>query len=256
MALSSSLDDEEVVHQAKKYLWRRARYHRDQPWCLTVSLTHPHDPYAAKQEFWDMYEGVEIPLPEITIPQEEQDPHSKRLLQVMDLWGREMTDEQIKRARRGYAANITYVDSKIGELVELLKQADLLEDTIIVFSGDHGDMVGERGLWYKMNYFEDSARVPMVFHYPKKWAPRRVKESVSTIDLFPTFVEMVGGTSSLEADAGIYLEGRSLCKHLSGDGGHDEVIGEYFGEGTISPLFMIRRGPWKVSVALAGRQSS
>jgi choline-sulfatase len=112
-------------------------------------------------------------------------------------------------------------------------------------------MAGERGLWYKMNYFEDSARVPLLFHFPAKWEHRRVKESVSTMDLFPTFVEMVEGSSSLEADAGIYMEGRSLCKHLIGEGGHDEVIGEYFGEGTISPLFMIRRGPWKVRSGLA-----
>jgi choline-sulfatase len=126
------------VYQAKKYIWKRARFHRDQPWCLTVSLTHPHDPYAAKQEFWDMYEGVDIPMPQIDIKQEDQDPHSKRLLQVMDLAGKSLTEDEVRRARRGYAANISYVDSKVGELLEVLKQADLLDNTIIVFSGDHG----------------------------------------------------------------------------------------------------------------------
>ena len=211
-----------------------------QDWC---SFTHPHDPYAAEQSYWDRYEGVDIPLPKVpAIPQDQQDPHSQRLLQVVDLWGKEMTDADIKRARRAYFANCTYVDDKIGQLVKILKDSELLDNTIIVFSGDHGDSLGERGLWFKMSYFEGSARVPMVVYHPQRYAPRRVKESVSTLDILPTFVDMIGA----KLDPALALEGRTLAGHLVGRAGHDEAIGEYMGEGTISPLFMIRRGPWKV----------
>jgi choline-sulfatase len=110
-----------------------------------------------------------------------------------------------------------------------------------MFSGDHGDMLGERGLWYKMSYFENSVRVPMLISHPKQFKPHRVKESVSTLDLMPTLVELVGS----KLVPGLPMDGQSVLPHLYGAGGHDNVFAEYMGEGTIAPLMMIRRGPWK-----------
>lgn len=110
-------------------------------------MTHPHDPYTIEDKFWDMYEDVDIDLPKVTIPQEDQDPHSKRLLKVCDLWDADISDKQVKKARRAYYGAVSYVDDCIGRLLKVLKQCRLDENTIIVFSGDHGDMLGERGLW-------------------------------------------------------------------------------------------------------------
>lgn len=95
-----------------------------------------------------MYEDVEIDLPKVQIPREEQDAHSKRLLKVCDLWDKEFTPDQIKRARRAYYGAVSYVDDCIGRLLRVLKDCGLDKDTIIVFSGDHGDMLGERNLWF------------------------------------------------------------------------------------------------------------
>jgi choline-sulfatase len=92
-----------------------------------------------------------------------------------------------------------------------------------------------------MHWFEMSARVPLLVHAPQRFAAQRVSQSVSTLDLLPTLVELAGG----QLDADLELEGRSLLPHLKGEGGHDEVLGEYMAEGTDSPLMMIRRGPWK-----------
>jgi choline-sulfatase len=86
-----------------------------------------------------------------------------------------------------------------------------------------------------------AARVPLIIHAPDRFAPRKVAHSVSTIDLLPTFVALAGGA----VDAQLPLDGRSLMPHLQGAGGHDEAIGEYMAEGSKTPLFMIRRGPWK-----------
>jgi choline-sulfatase len=162
-------------------------------------------------------------------------------MKVCDLWGEDFTDDQVKRARRAYYGAVSYVDDCIGRLLKTLKQCRFDENTIIVFSGDHGDMLGERGLWYKMNYFENSVRVPLLISDPRRYQPHRVKQNVSTLDILPTLCDLVG-TKPLE---GLPMDGLSLLPHLEGREGHDTVIAEYTGEGTISPLMMIRRGPWK-----------
>jgi choline-sulfatase len=239
---SNQLDfDEEVVFKARQYLYDHVRLTPEQPFCLTVSMTHPHDPYTIPREYWDRYEGVDIPMPRQHIEQSEQDPHSQRLLKVIDLWDKPLPEDKIRDARRAYFGACSYIDDNIGKLLGTLEECGLAEDTLIVFSGDHGDMLGERGLWYKMHWFEMSARVPLLVHAPKRFAAHRVSQSVSTLDLLPTLVELAGG----QVEQGLELEGRSLLPHLKGEGGHDEVLGEYMAEGTLSPLMMIRRGPWK-----------
>nr|WP_288257319.1 choline-sulfatase [uncultured Pseudomonas sp.] len=239
---SNQLDfDEEVVFKARQYLYDHVRMTPDQPFCLTVSMTHPHDPYTIPREYWDRYEGVDIPLPRQHIEQTEQDPHSQRLLKVIDLWDKPLPEDKIRDARRAYFGACSYIDDNIGKLLKTLEECGLAEDTLIVFSGDHGDMLGERGLWYKMHWFEMSARVPLLVHAPQRFTAHRVSQSVSTLDLLPTLVELAGG----QVEQSLELEGHSLLPHLQGKGGHDEVLGEYMAEGTVSPLMMIRRGPWK-----------
>ena len=232
--------DEEVVFKAQQYLFDHIREDGDRPFCLTVSMTHPHDPYTIPKPYWDMYCDEDIPLPE-TPPQASLDPHSQRLLKAYDLWDKPLPVDKIRDARRAYFGACSYIDDNIGKLLQTLEDTGLADDTVIVFSGDHGDMLGERGLWYKMHWFDMAARVPLLVYAPGQFEPARVGAAVSTADLLPTFVELAGGT----LEAGLDLDGRSLVSHLRGEGGHDEVFGEYMAEGTISPLMMIRRGAYK-----------
>ncbi|WP_417561507.1 choline-sulfatase [Marinomonas sp.] len=242
---SNQLDfDDEVVFHANRYLYDYVRSNSARPFCLTVSMTHPHDPYTIPQEYWDRYTDEEIDLPQVRMSKEEQDPHSRRLQDVYAYYDQEISDEDIRKGRRAYYGAISYVDDKIGELLKTLEETGLKDNTIIVFSGDHGDMLGERDLWFKMSFFEGSARVPMIVHYPKQFAPKRVKNSVSTMDLLPTFVDFA--TNSAEFDYPMPIQGRSLVPHLNEDPqAHDEVLGEYFGEGALAPVYMIRRGNYK-----------
>ena len=236
--------DEEVIYKATQYLYDHVRRRGEQPFCLTVSMTHPHDPYAMTKDYWDMYADVDIPLPKTSaIPQDQQDPHSQRVLKCIDLYGHEVPEERIRAARRAYFAACTYVDTQIGKLLSVLDNCGLSEDTIVVFTGDHGDMLGERGLWYKMVWYEMAARVPMIVYAPKRYEAKHVKENVSTMDLLPTFVAMAGAT----LQPNLPLDGISLMPYIAGEAGvkTDTVLGEYMGEGTLSPLIMIRRGRWK-----------
>lgn len=175
---------------------------------------------------------------------EDLDTHSKRLMKVCDLWDQDFTDEQIKRAKRAYYGSVSYVDDCIGKLLATLDEAGLAENTIVIFSGDHGDMLGERGLWYKMSYFESSVRVPLLINYPKWFAPHRVSQNVSTLDLLPTICDLIGSKPAPL----LPMDGVSMLPHLKGENGPDTpdtVFAEYTGEGTVRPMMMIRRGPWK-----------
>ena len=146
---SNQLDfDEEVMFKSTRYLYSQARRPpSSRPFCLTVSLTHPHDPYTIHREYWDRYEEEDIPLPNVKISQEEQDPHSQRLLGVCGLKDANPSDEAIARARRAYFGAMSYVDDNVGKLLSVLKECGMEDDTIVIFSSDHGDMLGERGLW-------------------------------------------------------------------------------------------------------------
>ncbi|KAL8702864.1 MAG: hypothetical protein Q9201_003955 [Fulgogasparrea decipioides] len=244
---SNQLDfDEEVMFKSTRYLYSAARRKpTDRPFCLTVSLTHPHDPYTIHKKHWDRYTDDEIPLPEVDIPEDEQDPHSKRLLHVCELKDRKPPDEAVIRARRAYFGAVSYVDDNVGRLMEVLEECGMAEDTIVIFSADHGDMLGERGLWYKMSWFEGSARVPLIVSYPKRFSPKTVTQNVSATDILPTLVDLAGGA----IDTRLPLDGTSLLPYLEAQGIptnlNNTVYGEYAGEGTIAPLMMIRRGPWK-----------
>lgn len=146
---SNQLDfDEEVMFKCTRYLYEAARRPpSDRPWCLTVSLTHPHDPYTIHKQYWERYEPAQVPMPDIEIPQEAQDPHSQRLLKVCDLWDNKPPDEAVARARRAYFGAVSYVDDQVGRLLEIIQECGMDEETIVLFSADHGDMLGERGLW-------------------------------------------------------------------------------------------------------------
>lgn len=171
---SNQLDfDEEVMFKATRYLYSAARRPSDsRPFCLTVSLTHPHDPYTIHREYWDRYEGEDIPLPSVTVPEEEQDPHSQRLLNVCGLKDASLPNEAIARARRAYFGAMSYVDDNVGKLLKVLEECGM-DDTIVVFSSDHGDMLGERGLWCVVECFVTTAwTVHAILHFTASTVPK------------------------------------------------------------------------------------
>jgi choline-sulfatase len=238
--VSNQLDyDDEVGFRAVRKLRDLARTADVRPWHLTVSFTHPHDPYVARQEYWDLYDDVEIPLPTTgPIADAERDPHSTRLRHVIAADVTEVTDEQIRTARRAYFANVSYVDRWIGELLATLDRHGMRDETVVVFTADHGDMLGERGLWYKMNFFEHSARVPLIISAPRL-AAGRVSMLATLLDIAPTLMDVAGIEPAPQFD------GVSLVPYVAQPDPGRTVVGEYLGEGAVAPIFMIRRDGWK-----------
>ena len=151
----------------------------------------------------------------------------------------EITPKHIRNARHGYYASLSYIDDKIGQIIQSLKDTHQYENTIIIFTSDHGDMLGERGLWYKMSMFDGSARIPFIVHAPAFFKKNNIREIVSLVDLFPTLLELAG--SQAESD------GHSLLPLLKGktDNAKNQAFIEYLAEGVTRPHIMIRQGNYK-----------
>jgi choline-sulfatase len=216
--------DQEVVRRSLDALGDLTR-----PLLLVASFTHPHDPYEVPHEYWNRYDDVAIDPP--ARPHAGEDPSTRRLRAMVDAERIAVSDEQVLRARRGYYGAISLVDDHVGKIVDALP-----ENSVVVFTSDHGDMLGERGLWYKMAPFEPSIRVPLIVHAPQRFGPRRVAAPVSLLDLAPTLVELGGG----RLDASI--DGVSVL----GDPPARDIPLEYLAEGVRSPQVTLVRGERKL----------
>lgn len=237
--------DDEVAYNATRKIYDLARAQDDRPWCLTVSFTHPHDPYVARRKHWDLYNDVPELEPRVApIPHDEQDPHSQRLMLASDYAAFDVKPENVRRARQGYFASISYVDEKIGEILDVLERTRQVENTIVVFLSDHGDMLGERGMWFKMSFMEGSARVPLMIAAPGLPAGR-IDRPVSTLDVVPTLAALAG------VDLGEVLpwtDGEDLAPLARGDGNRSPVPMEYAAEGSYSPIVGLRDGAYKLTL--------
>jgi choline-sulfatase len=155
------------------------------------------------------------------------------------------SEEDIRKARAAYYGLISYLDDKLGRLMDVLEAQGLSENTVVVHTSDHGDMLGEHGLWRKMSMYEQSSRVPLQISFPGRFkAGLRVRQAVSTVDAVATMLEVVG----VDTDR-FDLDGQSLMTALeTGDTSNlrDEAISEHFAHGTDRAVGMIRRGKWKL----------
>jgi len=230
--------DDDVAHQATQKLYDLSRGADARPWCLTVSFTHPHDPYVARAKYWDLYRDCPHLAAPDPIAYDDQDPHSRRLMDACDWRAFDLTAEQMARARRGYFANISYIDDKIGEILEVLESTR--QKAVIVFTSDHGDMLGARGLWFKMNFFEGAARVPLMIAGPGI-PPGLIETPVSTLDVTPTLAALAGVSL---AEIAPWTAGQDLAPVARG-GPRPAVPMEYAAEGSVTPLVALRDGPWK-----------
>ena len=241
--------DNEVCFQAVRKIYDYPRSEDKRPFFLMTSFTQPHDPYNAAQKFWDLYAHEEIDMPTIgRIPNDELEAHSYRLRQMIGILDESLlTEEMIRKSRHAYYAMVSDIDDKVGQLIQALKETDQYDNTIIIFTSDHGDMMGERGLWYKMSFHEWSARVPLIFSGPAI-KPQTIKKNVSLVDILPTMVALASNDDAPTPQYAMPINGRSHAKVLNtgkSDQMNDTVFAEYLGEGVTQPELMIKRGAYK-----------
>jgi len=245
--------DELVTFNAIQYINDVARSADERPFFLQVSYTHPHEPYLCQPEYWDLYENVDIPMPTIpALPEEKHDAHSVRLLRDFGMLDVEFPAEDIQRARRAYYGSISYLDTMIGRVMNTLERVGMSDNTAVIFTSDHGEMLGERGMWFKKHFFEPSLRVPLLFSMPGAKGGR-VDTPVSLLDLLPTFMGI-----ATDSEAGTSTSRKPWLSNVEILPGDDltaialapadterRIYAEYLAEATEAPIFMIRKGAYK-----------
>ena len=214
---------------------------------LTVSFTSPHSPFVISQEYWDRYDHDDIESPAVPpLDLDEMDHLSRNLHYCQGRHEFAVTDEHRRMARHGYYGMISYIDDKVGQLMKVLRETGLSEDTIVILAADHGEMMGERGMWFKQHFFEWAASVPFIIYAPQRFSASRVTENISLIDLMPTLLDLAE-EGSFDGYAAT-VDGTSLFPALQGDtrAMSDIVISEFAADGSTGPSRMVKHGAMKL----------
>jgi choline-sulfatase len=195
------------------------------------------------QEYFDLYPPETVPLPRCGTPLMWSDHPAMRWKRHMQAIEEPFGEPTLRRAIAAYYGMVTFLDEQVGRVLRALEAAGLAESTRVIYSTDHGEMLGEHGLWWKSVMFEGSAGIPLIMAGPGVPAGRTVSTPVSLIDAFPTIVESVGIPPSPE-DAD--LPGASLLEVANrADDPTRTVFAEYHASHSSTAYFLLRRGPYK-----------
>lgn len=194
------------------------------PFFLKMSFARPHSPYDAPQYYFDLYLNKELPRAQVGEWAGVHDVPSDAA--CTDAWRGVRSEEEIHRARAGYYGSITHIDHQIGRFLKALRKGGELERTLIVFTSDHGDMLGDHNLWRKTYAYEGSAHIPLIVRLPKELQSgrrERIDAPVSLEDLMPTILDVAG------VDIPDTVDGRSLLGLIRGEaeGWREYVHGEH-----------------------------
>ena len=196
-----------LMAQDAEWVLERCAKQKDRPFFLAVGFFRPHTPYVSPQEYFELYPEKEMPVVEGV--KEDQADIPRPALASYKKEQDKLTDDLRRQCRQAYLASISFMDAQVGKVVAALDRLGLADNTIIVFTSDHGYHMGEHGLWQKQSLFEESSRVPLLIVTPKSpQAGSVAKSPVSHVDLFPTLIELCG------IKAPDNLQGQSLAAML------------------------------------------
>lgn len=238
---SAVLDfDVDVVNAACGYLETRAD---ERPLFMTVGLYGPHCPYIAPKELYDYY-YEKLPISEEVTAEYRNSVHPaiQKWYQLRDVM--DVTVEDIRRIRASYYGMVEYVDSLLGKVLDTVERTLGLDNTLIVYASDHGDNIGEHGLFWKTNFYEGSVKVPAIFSWKNAIGEdRQLNGLTSLLDLAPTLIE------AAKAPKLPQMDGQSLLRHLqtgeeiASDRAVISQLGDIKGD---DPSAMIRKGKYKL----------
>ncbi len=212
-----------------------------QPWAAYVGITLPHPKFEAPQKYLDQYPAAKVSLPNVPPGHLDKLHPVFQVLRDFSVLSTPIPEERVRRARSAYYGMIAELDDYLGALFDEMERRGILKDTVVVYTADHGEMLGEHGLWLKRTLLEGAARVPMIMAGPGLPAGKVIDTPVSHVDMAATLMDLGGA----QRPAGI--RGASLLPLIAGsaNAGPRCVYSECHNEGNCTGSFMIRRGDWK-----------
>ncbi|WP_202814430.1 sulfatase [Falsirhodobacter sp. alg1] len=228
------------------------RYSGQEPFFLQIGIPGPHPPYDPTAEYLERYDDVAMPKAILDYDLDSQPAPLRALRQnhlendhdaVVHLT--DPTEAQLDRQRRHYFANVTMIDAQVGKIIDALARRGVLEDTIIVFTSDHGDSLNDHGHSQKWNMYEQSVHVPAVVWGAGIPGGRRIDDLVSLMDLGPTVLELAGVTPPG------WMEAESLCPYFrdTAPPARDCVFAEHARDKILTEtafMTMVRSKEWKL----------
>lgn len=218
------------------------------PWILVVGFVAPHFPLIAPQQFYDLYSDEEIDSPVVGAQNLHPAVEELRSIKGLDA---DIPGATVRRAKRAYFGLTSFLDEQIGQLLDTVEDLHLGERTRVIYTSDHGEMLGEHGLWGKSAMYEGSVGVPLILKGPDQEAGATREYPVSHLDLFPTILEAVGvpddgnkGRPGLSLWTGFDQKGGRTSKVSAWE--ERSVMSEYHGGGAPVGMFMLRQGRWKL----------
>ena len=238
--IPSSLLQERVINgESLEYLRSQPS---DQPWFLLASYSRPHFPLTAPKRLLDKYWPDNVDMPNIPPGHLEQTHRFAKGLRD-NFNTQDIPPEETRKARAAYYACCEFLDETVGDLLALLERDGFLDNTIIVYTTDHGEMAGEHGQWWKSSYYEAAARVPLIVcdKQIQQSHGARITAPVELNDLFPTLCARAGIPTPDD------LDGADLTNLMSGntDDWRDTAITEYWAPQTTGPMRMLRTPRYK-----------
>lgn len=239
--------DRRICDRARQWIRDEGTNTEGTPWHLFVSFVSPHYPLNAPAAFFDLYKPNEIDMPFCYAKDERPDhPMIKALAEWSNYDKHFRDDAHVIEARQAYYGLCSYVDHLVGELLETLEDSGLTDTTRVIFTSDHGEMLGNHGIWTKMNMYEDSVGIPMIMAGPDVPVNKRVSTHVSLVDIAPTLMQGAGVAVPDDVD----LPGASLLDIAAKANDQDRTIfSEYHDGGSENGVFMVRWaddfGDWK-----------
>jgi choline-sulfatase len=233
--------DSAVTARTTQWLSERARSEDDRPWCLYVGLVAPHFPLVVPQEFYDLYPLDDLPAAKLH-PSEGYDRHPwvEKQNAIMDSEAKFADAEERLRAMASYYGLCTFLDQNVGQILQALKDNGFDSDTTVIYTSDHGDNLGARGLWGKSNLYQESVSVPLLMAGPDIPSGTCATPG-SLLDVSATIPEHFG--LSFDGD------GDNLLKIAHAPVSEERpVFSEYHAAGAVSGAFMLRKGRWKLIV--------
>lgn len=221
--------------------WLKDKKRTDSPWFLYVGFTNPHFPFYVRKKYWDYYDKIVKEIPEVA--KEPFKSLNEPLLALRHHFRGDVADEKIiRKAHLGYYALVSQLDYNIGQILNALEEQGLTDDTLIIYTSDHGEQLGHHGLWWKCCMFEESVHIPLIMKGPAVKKGAKVDTLVSLMDIFPTICQ------ALNIPVPKDIVGQSLMNLAYGreDIKRDDfVFSEYHAHGMPVGMYMIRWKNWK-----------